>query len=60
VVGSFHQISKKYLDLYMMEFEYRFNNRKTPELFVKTIGRMCQTGVMDLKALKADKPSVAL
>jgi transposase-like protein len=60
VVGSFHQISKKYLDLYMMEFEYRFNNRKTPELFVKTIGRMCQTGVMELKALKADKPSVAL
>lgn len=30
VVGSFHKVSKKYLPLYVAEFQFRYNNRKDP------------------------------
>jgi transposase-like protein len=42
IVGSFHQISEKHLDLYLDEFEFRFNNRKNPYLFRDTITRLVQ------------------
>src|SRR5437870_12976372 len=28
IVGSYHQVSKKHLDRYLREFEFRFNNRR--------------------------------
>jgi transposase len=30
LVGSYHKVSKKHLDACLDEFEWRFNNRKTP------------------------------
>ncbi|MCH8910693.1 MAG: IS1595 family transposase [Chloroflexi bacterium] len=33
VVGSFHHVSKKHLERYLDEFEFRFNNRKNPYIF---------------------------
>lgn len=33
VIGTFHQVSKKYLPLYVAEFEFRYNNRKNPDIF---------------------------
>jgi len=33
VMGSFHNVSKKYLPLYLNEFSFRFNNRKNPNIF---------------------------
>ncbi len=33
VVGTFHKVSKKYLQLYVYEFEFRYNNRKNPHIF---------------------------
>ena len=33
IMGSFHHISAKYLPLYVAEFEWRYNNRKNPEIF---------------------------
>jgi len=33
VIGAYHKISKKHLDLYLDEFEFRFNNRDTPFIF---------------------------
>ncbi len=33
VVGSFHKVSKKYMRLYVAEFQFRYNNRHNPDIF---------------------------
>jgi transposase-like protein len=33
VVGSFHKISKKYMLLYVAEFQFRYNNRTNSDIF---------------------------
>ncbi len=33
VVGNYHQVSKKYLPLYLAEFSFRHNNRSNPDMF---------------------------
>jgi transposase-like protein len=53
LIGSFHQVSVKHLERYMAEFDYRFNNRKEVDIFIKTIARMCGVGPMQYKELTA-------
>jgi hypothetical protein len=43
VLGSFHYISHKHLQRYLSEFEYRFNRRTIPNLFVDAVGQMVST-----------------
>lgn len=33
VMGTFHKVSKKYLPLYVAEFQFRYNNRDNPDIF---------------------------
>jgi hypothetical protein len=33
IVGTYHQVGKEYLPLYMNEFSFRFNNRKNTDAF---------------------------
>lgn len=54
IIGSFHQVSVKHLDRYLSEFEYRQNNRKDPDLFIKTVARMCATIPMPMAILTAN------
>ena len=54
IIGSFHQVSVKHLERYLAEFEYRQNNRKEPDLFIKTVARMCDTIPMPMAQLTAD------
>jgi len=33
LIGAYHKVSKKHRDLYLDEFEFRFNNRDNPFIF---------------------------
>jgi len=40
------KVSLKHLQRYLNEFEFRFNNRKAPDLFGMTVHRMALAGTM--------------
>ena len=33
MIGTFHKVSKKYLDLYVAEFQFRYNNGENADIF---------------------------
>lgn len=37
VMGTFHKVSRKYLPLYVAEFQFRYNNRLNPDIFAEAI-----------------------
>ena len=37
VIGTYHNVSKKYLPLYLNEFQFRHNNRKNKDIFGEAI-----------------------
>jgi transposase-like protein len=43
IVGSYHQVSKKHLDSYLDELEWRFNNRENPYLFRDTLLKLIKS-----------------
>ena len=38
MVGTFHKVSKKYLPLYVAEFQFRYNNRLNADIFGAALG----------------------
>ncbi len=40
IIGTFHNVSKDYLPLYLAEFQFRHNNRNNPDIF-KTMLAEC-------------------
>jgi transposase-like protein len=43
LVGSYHKVSKKHLDAYLDELEWRFNNRDNPYLFRDTLIKLIKS-----------------
>jgi hypothetical protein len=37
-VGTFHKVNKKYLPLYVAEFQFQYNNRQRADFFGAAIG----------------------
>ncbi len=37
IIGTYHNVSKSYLPLYLNKFSWRFNNRKNPDIFKAAI-----------------------
>lgn len=51
IVGSFHQISRKHMDAYLDECEWRFNNRENSFLFRDTLVRLLSAPKMEYRTL---------
>ena len=54
MAGAFHKVSLKHLQRYLNEFSYRFNDRKSPDLFGMTVRRMALAGAMRYEQLIAE------
>jgi hypothetical protein len=51
VIGAYHQVSKKHLDAYLDEFEWRFNNRDNPFMFRDTLVKLLSSKNLEYKEL---------
>jgi len=51
VVGSYHKVSRKHLDAYLDELEWRFNNRENPYLFRDTLLKLVKSDNLEYKKL---------
>ena len=53
IMGAFHKISRKHLDHYLEELEWRFNNRDNPRIFRDTLARIMHTDPLQYRQLVA-------
>jgi transposase-like protein len=51
IMGSYHQVSKKHLDAYLDELEWRFNNRENPYLFRDTLIKLLKSKALQYNVL---------
>lgn len=62
IIGSFHQISVKHLHRYLSEFQFKWNNRKNPEMFSYVIAALVIGATLPyakLIAIAQDTPTPA-
>ena len=53
IVGTFHKISKKHLEAYLDELEWRFNNRENPYIWRETLRLMVDADALRYAELTA-------
>ena len=55
--GTFHHISPKHVDRYLEEFEFRFNNRNKPDVFVAVMRKIVCAEPLTFAELTGDADS---
>lgn len=55
VIGQYHHVSRKHLDAYLDEFEFRFNRRRRDDLFADTIRHLVRAERVPFRRLVAEK-----
>jgi hypothetical protein len=58
LIGSFHQVSIKHLHHYLSEFQFRFNNRESEEIFAAVILGLVIGAALRYKVLTASETAV--
>lgn len=53
VIGPYHHVSKKHLDAYLDELEWRFNNRDNLWIFRDRVRNLINTDKLEYKKLTA-------
>ena len=53
IIGSYHKVSKKHLEAYLQELEWRYNNRHNAWLFRDTMKRLVESDPLEYKKLTA-------
>jgi transposase-like protein len=53
IIGTWHRISAKHLQAYLSEMEFRFNRRKSSDLFIDTLRHMITAPVLGFEKLTA-------
>ena len=53
IIGAYHQVSIKHLDAYLVELEWRYNNRDNPWLFRDTLLRLLRAENLPYQELAA-------
>ena len=53
VVGPSWKVSRKHLDRYLDEFEFRFNNRNNPFIFRDALRELLTVGPLEYRELAA-------
>ena len=51
IIGSFHQISVKHLHRYLSEFQFRWNHRNAPDIFLLVIAALVIGSALPYKLL---------
>jgi len=51
IIGSFHKVSRKHLDRYLEELEWRFNNRENPYIFRDALRKIVHADTLTYKEL---------
>ena len=54
IVGAFHKVSKKHLDRYLEELEWRFNNRDNPYIFRDALRKIVRAETLTYRELIAE------
>ena len=57
VAGSYHKVSRKHLERYLDEFEFRFNNRENPYIFRDALRELVQAPRLEYSELIAQSQS---
>src|SRR5262249_36147358 len=60
IIGSFHQISIKHLHRYLSEFQFRWNNRQSQDIFTVVVVALLIGKALQYKTLTAKISELAL